>query len=224
MNRDQILVFDIETIIDQETNQIKLFQELKDKQDKSKGLGGKLVDPVKIDAKARETLEKIPLDIKRNQILCISYAYFAKDENGKEVKIADVIFSLNEKKVIEKFYEFMQWFYQNRGGLTLGGFNIREFDLPCLRVKLSKHKIENKTGFSIMPKKKYDCLDARDLLQNKGTLEEYLESMRLQGKYKNMSGKEVASLFLEGKYEEIKKYSLVDAIVELEIVDELVKY
>ena len=226
---EKVFVFDIETITDPDLNEIKLLEEFKNKHDKSKNLGGKLVDAAKIEAKALLEIEKLPLDIFKNRMISASWSTFKIDPSEPSgIKINTfVIFSHSEAEVAQALYDAETKHFIENGKIIYSGFNITGFDIPQVRAKIAKNKItkSNKLIENILPTGKYDMrIDLFDILGNKGSLVKWLKYFGIQPKYNGYNGGDVARLYKEGKYDEIKKYSYVDAKVEALLFLKLMGY
>ena len=57
-----------------------------------------------------------------------------------------------------------------------------------------------------------------------GKLDHWLTYFGLQGKYQGIDGSEIPKLFKAGDYETIKKYSLMDARIEGNLLLEMIQY
>ena len=223
-NLTSVFVFDIETTESTELDMFKLIEELRDKRDKKKGLGGTLVDPVKIEEKVMEDMSKLALDVFSNQIISFSYSTFDFGDKGEIIQNTNVIFSTNESELIQQAFTAMEEFYIKHGQIIFAGFGISYFDIPQIRAKIIKFKPTKKNQFAqFLPTKKYDMYDMSEIL-GEGKLDKWLKFFNLQGKYQGIDGSEVPKLFKAGDYETIKKYSLMDARIEGNLLLEMIKY
>lgn len=223
-NLPSVFLFDIETTESDKLDIISLMNELRDKRDKKKGLGGTLVDPIKIEEKVMEDMSKLALDVFSNQIISFSYSTFDVQTDGKIIQNTNVIFSTNEEELIQEAYTIMEDFYLKNGQIIFAGFGISYFDIPQIRAKILKIKPIKKTGTpAFLPTRKYDMFDMSEIL-GEGKLDKWLSYFGLQGKYQGIDGSEVPKLFKAGDYETIKKYSLMDARIEGNLLLEMIKY
>ena len=223
-NLPSVFLFDIETTESDKLDIISLMNELRDKRDKKKGLGGTLVDPIKIEEKVMEDMSKLALDVFSNQIISFSYSTFEVQTDGKIIQNTNVIFSTNEEELIQKAYTTMEDFYLKNGQIIFAGFGISYFDIPQIRAKILKIKPIKKAGTpAFLPTRKYDMFDMSEIL-GEGKLDKWLSYFGLQGKYQGIDGSEVPKLFKAGDYETIKKYSLMDARIEGNLLLEMIKY
>ena len=223
-NLPSVFLFDIETTESDKLDIISLMNELRDKRDKKKGLGGTLVDPIKIEEKVMEDMSKLALDVFSNQIISFSYSTFDVQTDGKIIQNTNVIFSTNEEELIQEAYTIMEDFYLKNGQIIFAGFGISYFDIPQIRAKILKIKPIKKTGTpAFLPTKKYDMFDMSEIL-GEGKLDKWLSYFGLQGKYQGIDGSEVPKLFKAGDYETIKKYSLMDARIEGNLLLEMIQY
>lgn len=223
-NLPSVFLFDIETTESDKLDIISLMNELRDKRDKKKGLGGTLVDPIKIEEKVMEDMSKLALDVFSNQIISFSYSTFDVQTDGKIIQNTNVIFSTNEEELIQKAYTTMEDFYLKNGQIIFAGFGISYFDIPQIRAKILKIKPNKKAGTpAFLPTRKYDMFDMSEIL-GEGKLDKWLSYFGLQGKYQNIDGSEIPKLFKAGDYETIKKYSLMDARIEGNLLLEMIQY
>lgn len=223
-NLPSVFLFDIETTESDKLDIISLMNELRDKRDKKKGLGGTLVDPIKIEEKVMEDMSKLALDVFSNQIISFSYSTFEVQTDGKIIQNTNVIFSTNEEELIQEAYTIMEDFYLKNGQIIFAGFGISYFDIPQIRAKILKIKPIKKTGTpAFLPTRKYDMFDMSEIL-GEGKLDKWLSYFGLQGKYQGIDGSEVPKLFKAGDYETIKKYSLMDARIEGNLLLEIIQY
>lgn len=223
-NLPSVFLFDIETTESDKLDIISLMNELRDKRDKKKGLGGTLVDPIKIEEKVMEDMSKLALDVFSNQIISFSYSTFDVQTDGKIIQNTNVIFSTNEEELIQEAYTTMEDFYLKNGQIIFAGFGISYFDIPQIRAKILKIKPIKKTGTpAFLPTRKYDMFDMSEIL-GEGKLDKWLSYFGLQGKYQGIDGSEVPKLFKAGDYETIKKYSLMDARIEGNLLLEIIQY
>lgn len=223
-NLPSVFLFDIETTESDKLDIISLMNELRDKRDKKKGLGGTLVDPIKIEEKVMEDMSKLALDVFSNQIISFSYSTFDVQTDGKIIQNTNVIFSTNEEELIQEAYTTMEDFYLKNGQIIFAGFGISYFDIPQIRAKILKIKPIKKTGTpAFLPTRKYDMFDMSEIL-GEGKLDKWLSYFGLQGKYQGIDGSEVPKLFKAGDYETIKKYSLMDARIEGNLLLEMIQY
>ena len=223
-NLPSVFLFDIETTESDKLDIISLMNELRDKRDKKKGLGGTLVDPIKIEEKVMEDMSKLALDVFSNQIISFSYSTFEVQTDGKIIQNTNVIFSTNEEELIQEAYTTMEDFYLKNGQIIFAGFGISYFDIPQIRAKILKIKPIKKTGTpAFLPTRKYDMFDMSEIL-GEGKLDKWLSYFGLQGKYQGIDGSEVPKLFKAGDYETIKKYSLMDARIEGNLLLEMIQY
>lgn len=224
-NLPSVFLFDIETTEDTTKNLLELMEEFRNKRDKRKGLGGTLVDPIKIEEKVIEDMEKLALDVFNNQIISFSYSTFDVDTNGEIKQNTKVIFDTNEENLIQKAYTAMEEFYLQNGQIIFAGFGISYFDIPQIKAKILKHKpVKKMSNISpFLPTRKYDMYDMSEILGD-GKLDKWLKFFGLEGKYKGIDGSEVPKLFKAGDYETIQKYSLMDARIEGNLLLEMIKY
>lgn len=223
-NLPSVFLFDIETTESDKLDIISLMNELRDKRDKKKGLGGTLVDPIKIEEKVMEDMSKLALDVFSNQIISFSYSTFEVQTDGKIIQNTNVIFSTNEEELIQEAYTTMEDFYLKNGQIIFAGFGISYFDIPQIRAKILKIKPIKKAGTpAFLPTRKYDMFDMSEIL-GEGKLDKWLSYFGLQGKYQGIDGSEVPKLFKAGDYETIKKYSLMDARIEGNLLLEIIQY
>ena len=223
-NLPSVFLFDIETTESDKLDIISLMNELRDKRDKKKGLGGTLVDPIKIEEKVMEDMSKLALDVFSNQIISFSYSTFDVKPDGQIIQNTNVIFSTNEEELIQEAYTTMEDFYLKNGQIIFAGFGISYFDIPQIRAKILKIKPIKKTGTpAFLPTRKYDMFDMSEIL-GEGKLDKWLSYFGLQGKYQGIDGSEVPKLFKAGDYETIKKYSLMDARIEGNLLLEMIQY
>ena len=223
-NLPSVFLFDIETTEDTTKNLLELMEEFRNKRDKRKGLGGTLVDPIKIEEKVIEDMEKLALDVFNNQIISFSYSTFDVQTDGNIIQNTNVIFSTNEEELIQKAYTIMEDFYLKNGQIIFAGFGISYFDIPQIRAKILKIKpIKKSKTTAFLPTRKYDMYDMSEILGD-GKLDKWLKYFGLEGKYKGIDGSEVPKLFKAGDYETIQKYSLMDARIEGNLLLEMIKY
>ena len=164
-NLPSVFLFDIETTESDKLDIISLMSELRDKRDKKKGLGGTLVDPIKIEEKVMEDMSKLALDVFSNQIISFSYSTFDVQTDGKIIQNTNVIFSTNEEELIQEAYTIMEDFYLKNGQIIFAGFGISYFDIPQIRAKILKIKPIKKTGTpAFLPTRKYDMFDMSEIL------------------------------------------------------------
>ena len=223
-NLPSVFVFDIETTENNKLDLMEVMQGFRDKRDKKKGLGGTLVDPIKIEEKVIEDMGKLALDAFLNQIISFSYSTFDVSPEGLITQNTNVIFSTSEEELIQKAYTVMEDFYLKNGQIIFAGFGISYFDIPQMRTKILKYKPIKKLGTpAFLPSRKYDMYDMSEIL-GEGKLDKWLSFFGLQGKYQGIDGSEVPKLFKAGDYETIKKYSLMDARIEGNLLLEMIKY
>ena len=223
-NLPSVFLFDIETTDSDKLDIIALMNEFRDKRDKKKGLGGTLVDPIKIEEKVMEDMSKLALDVFTNQIISFSYSTFDVKPDGQIIQNTNVIFSTNEEELIQQAFTAMEEFYIKHGQIIFAGFGISYFDIPQIRAKIIKYKpIKTPGTLPFLPTKKYDMYDMSEIL-GEGKLDKWLSYFGLQGKYQGIDGSEVPKLFKAGDYETIKKYSLLDARIEGNLLLEMIKY
>lgn len=219
-NIENVFVFDIETVPDQTKDPIGVMQLLRDKEDKSKGLGGRLVDPLKIEAAAADEFKKLALNAKMNQMCSFSYTTFKVNPQTQEIEMnTNVIFATDELSCISKSWEVIQDFYEQHNDIIFAGFGISYFDIPQIRSKIIRHNLPKRKNITkpILPSRKFDMIDLSEILGD-GKLEEWLQFFKMEGKYNGIQGSQVQELYEKGDYETIKKYSLIDARREAELL------
>lgn len=154
------------------------------------------------------------LDPWQGQIFCIAWA---KDDDP-----IDVIWSDNEKELLEKFEHELQTRYERKvtdamSVSTFVGYNIRNFDNTFLRLKSIKHKLSWLT--QVLPTRKYhdrieDVMEMA-LITTRITADKYV-SLDLVSKFFGLGGKGdidgsmVYDMWLAGKKQEIADYCKKD--------------
>jgi len=128
-----------------------------------------------------------------------------------------VFIGQNEKKILEEFWE--EFAVIRKGGfIPIVGFNIKQFDLPCLTTRSFINGV-------IIPRLnlKNDIVDLKGLISafrwghTRGKLKEFAQLIGLETS--SFNGSNVAKLWDERKIDELKSYLCKD----LEITDGLYK-
>ena len=189
------LVFDIETLPNESKEKILEMQSILDEEEFSK-----------------ETLKAI-----NNKIVAISYVLIIEGQKP----MTDLLFSIdNEKEIVTDFYNVMSN-VSAEYELVLVGYNINKFDIPQLRVKCAKYISEDRQElFEIKPWESYDLFEKVGYTDK---LSDWLAFFELPSKYKNKSGKDFITMYLNDEIEDMRKYSMQDAIVEAKLFKKLYK-
>jgi len=97
-----------------------------------------LTEGVKEEDLPRLYKEKAGLHAEFSSVLCIVAGYFTfKEEiqNGKKQKVLDIEtkkFYGSEDTLIQKFFIYVNKYFKEIPGASIGGYNIKEFDIPFL--------------------------------------------------------------------------------------------
>ncbi len=118
-----------------------------------------------------------------------------------------IFFDVDEKLILERFwhsvYEATQ---ESKSFARFIGFNIKRFDLHFLLVRSLHHNVKI---HHFNPKVAIDLREALTVGQTymkKGTLQDYANLIGIEGKYNNLSAKDIPQLWKERKYEDIVNY------------------
>ena len=157
---------------------------------------------------------KTALNPWEGQIFCIAWA---KDDDP-----IDVVWSNDEKELLEKFEHELQTRYERKitdsmSVATFVGYNLRNFDNTLLRLKSIKHKLSWLT--QVLPTRKYhdrieDVMEMA-LITTRITADKYV-SLDLVSKFFGLDGKGdidgsmVYDMWKAGKKQEIADYCKED--------------
>lgn len=161
---------------------------------------GRLKDPVKIaaniDEKFLKVINEMALSASTGVVAAIGWCYL---EGGKPTTPEILIDLDNEEEILRLFAEVLN---EHSPGYKLGGFNIREFDIPWLITRFAVHMI----GVSRFPFPRdwNRVFELRDLLGKKGSLDTWLRAFGLP--LKVGSGRES----LDYDHEQLKEYLIGD--------------
>jgi predicted PolB exonuclease-like 3'-5' exonuclease len=154
-------------------------------------------------------LDKLALNPFYNQIISIAYMGLNDSEPS-------LIFNPDdEKSVVEEFISVLNNWYNEMMEISHCGYNLTGFDLPVLRLKAAKYRLNY--GSNIFPRSKFEVKDLYWELGGIGSLSEVINALDLPHKYNDFDGSNVAELFKDKKFNDIKNYALQDVVVEAEL-------
>lgn len=74
------------------------------------------------------------------KIICISTAYFYRDENNRPCLKMKSIYGDDEKELLTNFLQLLEKFQKHNSGFVFAGHNVKEFDIPyiCRRLLINQ--------------------------------------------------------------------------------------
>ena len=173
--------------------------------------------PQEIRDKAKERYEKdynfLP---EFHQIACICAGY----KDGTVMKMKSFSFPMTEKDMIVEFYKIID-------GCVLGGFNIKNFDIPFLIKRGLKHGIPVPNVLRSFGKKPWEFDNLIDLYEvykfmgrTSGPLDSVCGLLSIPTPKDKIDGSQVQEYFDKGKIVEITEYCTKDVEASIKVYEE----
>src|SRR5690606_29224177 len=160
------------------------------------------------DAKRHELIDKAALTWWTGKIVCVTCVDFISDETH-------TFYGDDEKKVLVDFFNVLTINYPVH---KLVGKNSDDFDLPWLRARAMRHGI----GLPHHLRLKYDLSDIQKIFGHSRSssqvpsLKNMAYGLALPME-KLANGSDVATMYEEGKWDEIGEYCLMDSKIVREV-------
>jgi len=166
VNLGAVLFLDIETVSEQpnydglDDNFKKLWKL------KCRGILKKYDEPITEEEAAEAYMDKAGIYAEFGKIVCISVGFLVKGSDKKEWNIRLKSFEdRDEKKLLIKFSNLVEQYYDNPNKSYFCGHNIREFDMPYLCRRMLINQLALPNSLQIAGKKPWETKHFLDTLE-----------------------------------------------------------
>lgn len=158
------------------------------------------------------------------KVVCISVAYFTKNENGRQLRVTS-FFGFDEKKILKEFAELLQNHFDKKDHV-LCAHNGKEFDFPFLARRMIVQGISLPKKLNLFGKKPWEIphLDTMELwkfgdYKHYTSLELLTFLLGIPSPKEEIDGSNVASVFYKEKnLKKIADYCEKDTIAVAQIL------
>jgi Predicted 3''-5'' exonuclease related to the exonuclease domain of PolB. len=160
------------------------------------------------------------------KIICISTAFFYKDDNNRLCLRMKSIYGDDEKELLENFILLCDKFYSVHKQFQFGGHNIREFDIPFICRRLLINNLPLPPYLQLHDKKPWDVKMFDTLswwkfgdVKNYTSLNLLASALNIPSSKTTMDGSMVQDVYyIEKDLQKIVKYCEEDVIVTANII------